>query len=453
MNRRRTLVAVSAVVLAAVIIVGWLRLRPHHRGAPNVILISVDTLRPDHLGCYGYGKNTSPAIDEFARDAVLFENCFSQASTTRPSVASFLSGFFPHECKVVFNSDNLPPEVTTIAERLKAKGYITLAASSNFVLGPGSGYDQGFDVFDNKLDDLELVRRVPERVASHTTDAAIDLLKSASRDTFFLWVHYQDPHGPYTPPPPFNTAFLDRSRPPEKLRFTFTFSGIGGIPSYQRLGNEDDYGFYVSQYDGEIGYLDKHVGRLLKALKNLGLYDNSLIILTADHGEGMGEHNYYFAHGEFVYNSLERVPLIVRSGLPAAARRSEYAELLDIVPTILRHAGVEPGSEFRGRNLLGAALKPTPIFCEMDGRYSVIDHGIKLIEHADEGRIMLFDLSRDMGEEHDLIADPAYARYIEPMRAEIEDFLNQDLIKNAVPVPASLSDQDREKLKSLGYTH
>jgi len=452
MTKRHIIIAASlACVVTAVALVllpRWLR----SPGRGNIILISVDTLRPDHLGCYGYGKNTSPAVDAFAKDAVLFENCFAQAPTTRPSCASFLSGFFPHECKVTFNSDNLPPQVKTIAEHLKGRGYRTMAVSSNFVLGPGSGFDQGFDVFDNTLDDLELVRRVPERVAANTTDAAIGLLESAG-DRFFLWVHYQDPHGPYTPPPPFDTAFLDPARQTRKIPLNSTLSGIGGIPWYQWQGNEDDYGFYVARYDGEIGYTDEHIGRLLQALKDKGLYDGALIIFTSDHGEGMGEHDYFFAHGEFVYNNLARVPLVIRQAKALPGRRSDYAQLLDIVPTILRYAGMKPGSNLRGRNLLGAALSPTPILCEMDGKYSMIENGIKVIAHVEEREFMLFDLRADMDEQRDLITDQSYEGYIKPLLTQIDDFIAEDRIKGAVAAPADLSDEDKEKLKTLGYTH
>ncbi|HVP56464.1 MAG TPA: sulfatase [bacterium] len=452
MTKRQTLIVVITGCVVVAALAGLLLPKLLKSKARSIILISVDTLRPDHLGCYGYAKNTSPAIDAFARDATLFERCFSQAPNTRPSCASFLSGFYPHECKVASNSDNLPPEVTTLAERLKAKGYRTLAASSNFVLGPGSGFDQGFDVFDNQLDELETVRQVPERVAAKTTDAAIRMLDSAG-GKFFLWVHFQDPHGPYTPPAPYDSMFLDPNRPIIKLPINPSLSGIGGIPIYQKLGNHDDYWFYVAQYDGEIGYLDKHLGRLLQALKDRGLYDKSLIILTADHGEGMGERGYYFAHGEFVFNNLERVPLVIRPGGQAPSRRTEYAQLLDLAPTILRYAGLGPDPKLRGRDLFAASLSPTPILCEMDGKYSMIEDGIKVVVHVDDREFFLFDLKSDLNEEHNLIQDQAYVQYVEPLLDRIDSLMAEDRIQGAVETPANLSPQDKERMKSLGYTH
>jgi arylsulfatase len=454
MSTRRILsLTVAAAVVAGILgVLAVVRQAGHP--APSIILVSVDTLRPDHLGCYGYPKKTSPAVDAFARDAILFENCFSQAPTTRPSCASFLSGFLPHECKVFTNSDNIPPEVPMVAEQLKAKGYRTLGVSSNFVLGQGTGYDRGFDVFDNRLDEAELVRKVPERLAAKTTDAAISLLRADGRKgKFFMWIHYQDPHGPYTPPPPFDTAFLRSGREIRRLEFNSTFSGIGGIPSYQRIGDEDDFDFYAGRYDGEIGYFDAHFGRLLKALRDMDLYDNSLIIFTADHGEGMGERDYFFAHGEYVYNNLIRVPLLVRSAESTPVTRSEYVELLDLAPTILRFAGIEPDPKLRGRDLLGGDLKPAAIFSEMEGKYSIIEDGMKLIIHADPGEFLLFDLGDDPGEQHDLSAEANYARYVEPLKRTLSDFFRQDRIGAAVRTPANLSEEDKEKLKSLGYIH
>ena len=452
MRRGRLVVAITIVAIAVAAAIVFL---PHRQTqGPGIILISVDTLRPDHLGCYGYRLKTSPNVDAFAREAVVFDNCFSQAPTTRPSCASFLTGFLPHECRIFNNSDNIPPGVPTIAQRLQAMGYRTMAVSSNFVLGKGTGYDRGFDVFDHNLDAVEAVRNVPERIAARTTDAALDMLRACRKGGFFLWIHYQDPHGPYTPEAPFDKAFADADAVPVRLRLNADVSGKGGIPSYQQLGGRDDFHFYASRYDGEIGYLDKHFGRLIAGLRELALYDRCLIILTADHGEGMGEKDYFFAHGEYVYNSIIRVPLIVKSPAAPWGRRADHVQLLDLGPTILAAAGIEPPGTLRGSNLLGGSRADRPVFCEMPGKYAVIENGLKLIYHEDEGRYMLFDLRSDPREERDLVAAPEYARYLEPLRADLEGLREQDVFGSAVVrTPASLSEEDREKLKSLGYVH
>lgn len=449
---RRLLIVIPLVAIVAV--AALLLMLPRRAQGPGIILISVDTLRPDHLGCYGYGLATSPNVDAFARDAVVFENCFSQAPTTRPSCASFLTGFLPHECRIFNNSDNIPPGVPTIAQRLQAAGYRTMAVSSNFVLGKGTGYDRGFDLFDHNLDAAEAVRKVPERIAVRTTDAAIEMLRAAPRARFFLWIHYQDPHGPYTPPEPYDEAFTDTDRVPVRLPLNADVSGKGGIPSYQQLGGHDEFDFYAGRYDGEIAYFDEHLGRLLAGLRELGLYDRSLIIFTADHGEGMGEKDYFFAHGEYVYDSLIRVPLIVKSPAAPPGRRADHVQLLDLGPTIVTVAGIEPPEGFRGRDLLSGDRADRPILSEMPGKYAIIESGLKLILHEDEAGYMLFDLRSDPREEHDLIAEPEFTRYLAPLRRDLEDLRAQDVFGNGVVrTPANLSDDDREKLKSLGYVH
>ena len=452
---KRLAIAIALIVVAGAVAVSLVLVRRPHETAPNVILITVDTLRRDHLGCYGYQRPTSPSIDAFAQDALVFDNGYSHASTTRPSVATILTGLYPHECMVFINSDMLSSVLNTAAEYLRAAGYRTLGVSSNFVLDPNSGFEQGFDVFNNDLPEMEMVRGVPERIADETTDAAIDLLKSNGRAKFFLWVHYQDPHGPYTPPAPYDTLFIDRSLPPRRIAFNMSVSGEGGIPDYQRIDSDNDYNFYVAKYDGEIRYLDEHVGRLFEALKDMGLYDRSLIIFTADHGEGMGEHDYYFAHGENLYNSLLRVPLIVRFGQSTPrGRHEQYAGLADVLPTILAATGIQAAGPLRGSDLLSPALQSMDIYSEMEGKYSLIKAGIKVIADAEVERAYLFDLTNDPDEEHDVIGNPAYAAYLHPLAAELDSCMMTSLVgQNVERAPANLTEEEKAKLRSLGYVH
>jgi arylsulfatase A-like enzyme len=450
---RRGFWAVVIALAVAAALVAVLTTRRAQPG-PCVILVSVDTLRPDHLGCYGYDRDTSPGVDAFAADATVFENCYAQAPTTRPSVAAMLTGLYPHECRIFTNGDNLPYLLKTVPDYLREKGYRTLAVSSNFVLGSNSGFDQGFDVFDNRLEELELVRSVPERIAEKTTDAALRLLEENRDALVFLWIHYQDPHGPYTPPAPFDTAFIDPAAAPRRIAFNSSISGIGGIPSYQQIGANDDFEYYRGRYDGEIRYFDLHFARLLVALKEMGLYDRALIIFTADHGEGMGEHDYYFAHGEYVYNSLIKVPLLVRYGPGSAGRRQDLVGLVDVLPTIMAAAGVEAESGLEGRNLLAPSLEPLAVFSEMLGKYSIIDDGVKLVLHADRQEALLFDLRNDPGEEQNLIDAPEYASRFEALAVALDRAATRDRFGQEIQrLPADLTDEDKAKLKSLGYTH
>lgn len=386
---------------------------------PNIILISVDTLRADHLGCYGYEKDTSPNVDEFAKEGILFKNCFSHAPVTCSSCASILSGFWPHETKV-FENNPFHLEVDSIAEILKDNGYMTMAIVSNFVLRKGLGFDQGFQIFDDEMGEKESIRNLPERVAEKTTDRAIEILNKYHSQDFFMWIHYQDPHGPYAPPPPFNTSFKSDCQKPVKLKLNKTETGIGGIPIYQKLGDNRDFYYYVSQYDGEIRYFDEHFKRLIQSLKVLGIYDNSLIIFTADHGEGMGENNYYFAHGENLYNASIHVPLIIKYEKKYNEIRNDNVQHIDIVPTILDTAGISIGPKFRGRNLLFKNSNEREILSEMgDWRSAIIIDNMKLIYGVGTKKILkyfvvkekeylLFDLKNDPNEENCLIAHNNY---------------------------------------------
>jgi len=440
--------AIVAVVSVALIILSG---GNSHVG-PSIILISVDTLRPDHLGCYGYGRDTSPAVDEFAGESLRFETCFAQAPNTRPSCGSIITGFLPHETKVFSNKYVLPAEVNTVAELLQRQGYRTLAVVSNFVLTAGSGFDQGFDFYDDQMDEVELIRGVPERIAEHTTDAAISLIRLNRKGSFFLWIHYQDPHGPYTPRPPYDQMFVDAGLEPIMLETNDSVTGVGGIPSYQKLPGHSDYNYYVSQYDGEIRYFDENFKRLIAALKELGLYDSALIMLTADHGEGMGERDYYFAHGEFVYNNLIRQPLIVRFGDRAKGVRREVAQALDIVPTMLDVAGIVPGPAYRGSSLLGEIPPARSIFCEMPGKYALIRDDLKLIYHVDESEYRLFDLAADPAEANDLIRDADYRPQADWMAGEMSEIRKEDLLLGRIrSKKPGVSKDVEDKLRALGY--
>jgi arylsulfatase A-like enzyme len=341
--------------------------------------------------------------------------------------------------------------VTTVAELLRDNGYTTIGVVSNFVLRKGGGFDQGFDFYDDRMDEVELVRGIPERIAEGTTERAVNLLRLHKDKRFFLWIHYQDPHGPYTPQGQFRTMFVDEGLPARDLQLNETVSGKGGIPSYQQLGENRDFNYYVAQYDGEIRYFDEHFGRLIEALKQLGLYDNSLIIFTSDHGEGMGGHDYYFAHGEYVYNSLIQVPLIMRFGGRSEVR-NDMVQLIDVVPTILEIAGLEPRPQLRGTNILAAPAGNRPAFSEMPGRYSLVRNRLKLIHHAEDKEILLFDIVDDPGETLNLAGDPRFKEGLADLAEGLSVLRSQNLLGHGVRRRTpQITEEEKEKLKALGY--
>lgn len=461
MSRRKILkYGLSGSLAAPLAPVLWLSGCARRRRAKgrSVILIVIDTLRPDHLGCYGYSRNTSGNIDRFAADSLLFENCFSHAPSTSASVASILSGFLPHETKVT-NKTVMSKQIRTLPLMLRTHGYKTAAVVSNYVLREKRGWENGFDIYDAKMKGHELNRKnIPERIAEHTTDRAIKVLKKFRKDNLFLWLHYQDPHGPYTPPAAFAKLFKSTADKPHLLKFNDTGSGRRGIPKYQKLGANRDFHHYVSQHDGEIRYTDEHLKRLFDKLKQLGLYSDSLIIFTADHGEGMGEHDYYFAHGENLYNTLTHVPLIMKCPAGPSGMKKDVVGHIDIVPTILKALDIMPNPSLRGCDLAGPIPAAREIFAKMESgmvrdkiKYSIIADGFKLIHTPLYDRYELYNMTEDFGEEHDLVNEPAYSQRTQELKIRLKRVRRQDLLKLGTVKSPELTDEELEKLKSIGY--
>ena len=461
LSRRKMLkYCMSSSLAAGLSPVLWLSGCARRRRAkgPDVILIVIDTLRADHLGCYGYFRNTSPGIDRFAADSLLFENCFSHAPSTSASVASILSGFLPHETRVT-NKTVMSKKLRTLPLLLAPHGYRTAAVVSNYVFREKRGWETGFDVYDAQMKGRELNRSIPERIAEHTTDRVVKFLKKFRKENLFLWLHYQDPHGPYTPGAEFAKLFKSNiEKNPRILEVNEKFSGRGGIPQYQKLGENRDFHHYVSQYDAEIRYADRHIERLFDILKELELYSDSLIIFTADHGEGMGEHDYYFAHGEYLYNTLTHVPLIIKYPGGSAGTKKDVVEHIDIVPTILKALNITPAPNLRGSDLAGSIPANREIFAKMETgmvkdniKYSLLADGFKIINTPLYDRYELYDMQKDFGEENDLINETAYRQLRQDMKIRLERLLQQDLLKLGKVNTGELSEEELKKLKTLGY--
>ncbi len=447
--------AIATAVSPAVWLAGCSKRSPAR--PTNIFLITTDTLRADHLGCYGYHRDTSPNIDAFADDAMLFERCFSHASDTRFSFASLLSGFLPHETGIL-TSYSLPSAVVTLPQMLKRDGYTTAAVISNYVLRKKHGFNAGFDEYDDATRESVINKKSHEKTAITATNNAINMLEKYKDQKLFMWVHYQDPHGPYTPPDPYSKMFIDPNLEPRKVRQLTSMSGRGGIPTYQKLKGHDDYNYYVSQYDGEIRYHDNQFKRLIDQIKAMGMYDNSLIIFSSDHGEGMGGHNYYFAHGEHIYNGLIHVPLIVRSGNRLSGRRKDFVQHLDIVPTVVDSLGIESNPNFRGTDLRKVnndkeifAVMKAP-FKKDKTRFSLIYKGFKLIYIPDFRQFELFDLTSDFEELTNLITNAAYLETANDLKHRLIRLAREDLLKINQPQKApKLTPDEIKKLRSLGY--
>ena len=317
----------------------------------NVLLVSVDTLRADHLGFHGRSPSFTPQLDALAARGEVFGRAFAPAPFTLPSVAALLTGKTPTSVGVTGNKAVLAEGVETLASRLRQHGYQTAAVVSNYLLNTKSGIDRGFDVFDRRL----VRTRIPERSAAQTTDAAIaQLERLRSLGTpFLLWVHYMDPHVPYSPPAQLEARHLaaQERQPGAAITLPVVHDGRGGIPKFLADGDPRSTGFYLAQYAAEVEYVDSEIGRLLGTLAELGGDSDTIVVFAADHGESLGEDDLWFTHGHYLSDVLIRVPLVIRVPGRAPARREDIASLLDVVPTLLGQMGL-PAEGLAGRDLL-----------------------------------------------------------------------------------------------------
>jgi arylsulfatase A-like enzyme len=308
--------------------------RPDH-----VVLISIDTLRADRLGLAGYARPTTPNIDRwFADEGRIYTRSYSTEASTTPSVVSMLTGKLPQEHRIRMLLQIVPKELRMLPEMLPA-GWQSAGFVSNMMLTQeASGLGAHFEHFDDFVDERERYRGDTfERNAERTTQAVLDWI--AKRDTdatskerpLFLWVHYMDPHGPYHPPDTWKRTFThDHPLPIDVSR----------IPEYEREPGVDDGLAYVDAYDEEIAYLDSEVGRLLDGLDDRLDLDRTLVVFTADHGESMMEHEFWFRHAVQVYDEMVRVPLLVRGPGVEPGRSDLLTSGIDIAPTILAALGL-----------------------------------------------------------------------------------------------------------------
>lgn len=311
--------------------------------AQNVLLITIDTLRPDHLSLYGYERNTSPELRRFFDGHEIWRHAYSAEASTAPSVASILTGRLPQNHGVRLFYQHLDNTVPTLADVLSARGYATGAVVSNVVLtAEALGIDNRFDHYDDFVDEREGMRKIWERRARRTTDAALRWLdeERPAGQPHFLWAHYIDPHGPYTPPTDKPETYDHEGRQP---------IDVTRVRKYTRLADDPTDGLrYVDRYDEEIAYADREVGRLLRWYEENGLLDETIIVFTADHGESMTDAQWFFAHGWDVVEPVMRVPLAVRRPGGGKAVHENPVSTIDIAPSILHWLAIEPPSDLDG---------------------------------------------------------------------------------------------------------
>jgi len=430
----------------------------------NVLLVTIDTLRADHLGAYGYKRPTSPRIDALGRLGTVFEHAYTAWPKTRGSMVIMLTGRNAsrngygktHPVLLDFNP--------TLASVLKESGYATAAIVDNPNVAAQNGYAKGFDSYRETWEEKDLATEADRMRA--ITDGGIAFLRRAPSDRpFFLWLHYVNPHAPYTPPTPFDTRFLDRAaNAGPRLRLVPDFHG--GIPKRWAVRGQDRLGYYVAQYDGEIAAVDQEVGRLVDALQASAAGKKTVVVLTSDHGESLGEHDYYFDHGEDLFEPSLAVPLVaVVPGGKAGIRSRVFASTLDVVPTILDAVKVSYPPDLGGFSLLGATVGKTApgrdrLYAQNDRNLvATWDHRFKIVgTPEDEGmRFALYDRASDAAETHDISKARPDERQAQQrllglflQQAEKEWEQTRRLIGSA-PTADRLSPEACAKLTALGY--
>ncbi len=396
--------------------------------APNVVVITIDTLRADHLGCYGYKAIHTPNIDALAADGARFERAYTAVPVTLPSHTVMFTGTYPmlsgmHD----FAANKLGPGQPTLASVLKEHGYVTGAVIGSAVLDSRFGLNRGFDFyydhFDfNRLQESNLEEM--ERPGNVVADLTLDWLSKNYQKKFFLWMHLYDPHYPYRPPSPYAAEYMDRP------------------------------------YDGEIAFADSQVGRLIHFLKSKGLYANTLIVLSGDHGESLGEHGEK-THGFFIYNATLHVPFIIH--LPGVARPRvvpDLVNLADLMPTVLQALKIDVPTQVQGQDLLplmkakeseeSRSLYAETFLPRLHFNWSEL-RGVETENYhfIDAPKPELYDLTKDPGETHNLFAEKKAVA--EVMRARLAKLIQ---LYSAGPELAEKTGLDpalMERLKSLGY--
>jgi len=453
----RTAALAAALGVAAAL----LGIQCGRKGGPptNLLVITVDTLRADRLGCYGYGRPTTPNIDELAASGTRFESAFCQAPLTLPSHCSIFTSRYTPSHGSLGHAYPLDPDIETLAGILRAAGKTTAAFVSNHVLDRKFGLSRGFETYweAHRLP-LDERQHRKEQADDPTTEAAVSWLREHHGESFFLWVHWFHPHKPYDPPPEYIARFAGNS----SGKHRWTTRELTDVWQGTREMSAEDVAGLRDRYDGEVAFSDAQVGRLLEEMKNLGIYDRTLIVFTSDHGEVLFEHHRYFGHDIMLYEPSMHIPLIIRppEGQPAVI--PDLVQSIDIGPTVLGMLGIPTDVPLEGKDLgpwmrgeepadtkiaiclsYPPAKKSPPIFGLRTERWKLI------LNETDDGfRRELYDLEKDPGENEnlaDIHADRAesletyYLRWAEAIETKA---------RTGEP---DLDPETLENLKSLGY--
>jgi arylsulfatase A-like enzyme len=454
----------------------------------NVVLVVLDTLRADRVGCYGYSRPTTPRMDALCERGIRFANAFSTSSWTLPAHASLFTGLYPIEHGATQENTTLSGGASTLADILGAHGYATFAASANPLVSASTGLDRGFDVFiDSWRGGGARSHPAPDRHPN--ARAVMAFLDALPADRpFFVFVNYVEAHGPYQPPEPHRSRFLAVDTDPALLASALRRGAVGYYMDRSSI-SPAEFVVLNDLYDGEVARVDDLLGGLVDALEGSGRLDNTLLVVTSDHGENIGDHG-HFRHVFNLYDTTVRIPLILvpPGGTRAGEVRDEPVGLVDVFTTILARAGIAPAAgAAHGRDLLdlGDGRDETPVFAEYyfpfqalgpfperahAGRGAPLEPYLQRLRSVQVGDLRLITSSAGSRELYDLSADPGEQRNLAGEREwEGEEERLQTLLdvyvehaggdpplpdaarRGARPAFGELDAESTRRLQELGY--
>ena len=447
--------------------------KTNHPDRPNVLLIGIETLRADHVGCLGHHRNTTPTFDKLAKEGVLFSNAIATSSWTMPTNMSVFTSLYPDVHKTTTYQEKLPEARNTLAQILKENGYITAAFVSNPTLGHQYGFSKGFDLYDDFSVALDLGAdlfgnndRTGQNARTTLTNevvsrAAIGWLQKNHTKPFFMFVFYFDPHHDYIPPPPFDTVF------DPDYEGSIDGRGIAYEPRKSTRPAQRDLEHIIALYDGEILYTDGYVSKLLEKFAEYGILDETLIVLFGDHGDEFYEHG-STAHAHTLYNELIHIPLIftLPSLIPQNKRVGAMVSQVDIMPTILDYLNIEYDGFIQGRSLRPLVEGPKNnlhdvVYAEVktpknEALSAVITENHKFILNSSTGSKELFDLNNDPNEQNNIYESRLLAGSV-PLEYQLKQWLannekiTRQLFGNENLQKIELDENQLKQLKSLGY--
>lgn len=460
-QKKKKIVIIEILVwIIGIIIISGTIIHYQYNRKPNILIVTVDTLRSDYLGCYGNSQIQTPNIDQLAQWGVLFKTAVCEMPTTTPSHASILTSLEPRVHGILTNSWTIRTTITTIPEILKAKGYSTAGFVSAFHLGRTLGFAQGFDAFDDNFTGLQ-------RNATQVTDVTLNWLTKNQTKPWFIWLHYFDAHTPYEPPAQFANLYPDTNN---GSKIYASFSQLSTMEEHKYTPTEKDIAHMKALYSGEISYIDAEFGRLLTSLRQQGLLNNTIIVLVSDHGECF-DHGIYANHDQSLYETAIRVPLLIagpKSMLPQGKQINALARTVDIVPTILAMIKLKSDTFMQGKNLLPliqGTESDTTRFAVIERRYYQnqedcirrhIPVGERYAVRTDKWKYIwsefapleLYNLEQDPGENNNLLK--THSEMTTAFQQDLNTWLsdNNKLRKWAYQ---KIDKETEEQLRSLGY--